>query len=225
MCPPTVLLRIEFTASDSLQPMGELLPRLSTLTSSSAQVSHPLARRKRQASLVSLRLLSPPDPRVPRWAPAGARWNGTRRYISVALFLKSPSAGVTRYPCPVEPGLSSQRAFRPRRATACFTRHTILQELGAVVNESSQPAGQNMFVILPLKCYNNTDQNCVRRGRGHMTLEEYLGTLAGKTVAVIGVGVSNTPLIRLLRGAGSPSPPAIRRTGRPWVLWRRSWRP
>ena len=31
----------------------------------------------------------------------------TRRYISVALFLKSPSAGVTRYPCPVEPGLSS----------------------------------------------------------------------------------------------------------------------
>ena len=32
LCPPTVLLRIEFTASDSLQPMGELLPRLSTLT-------------------------------------------------------------------------------------------------------------------------------------------------------------------------------------------------
>ena len=32
LCPPTVLLRIEFTASDSLQPMGELLPRLSILT-------------------------------------------------------------------------------------------------------------------------------------------------------------------------------------------------
>ena len=30
--PIPVLLRIEFTASDSLQPMGELLPRLSTLT-------------------------------------------------------------------------------------------------------------------------------------------------------------------------------------------------
>ena len=29
------------------------------------------------------------------------------RYFSVALFLKSPSAGVTRYPCPMEPGLSS----------------------------------------------------------------------------------------------------------------------
>jgi len=36
-----------------------------------------------------------------------------RRYISVALFLKSPSAGVTRYPCPMEPGLSSCAAFRP----------------------------------------------------------------------------------------------------------------
>ena len=32
LCPPAVLLRIEFTASDSLQPMGELLPRLSILT-------------------------------------------------------------------------------------------------------------------------------------------------------------------------------------------------
>ena len=30
-----------------------------------------------------------------------------RRYISVALVLGSPPAGVTRYPCPVEPGLSS----------------------------------------------------------------------------------------------------------------------
>ena len=38
--------------------------------------------------------------------PADAQ-TPSRRYISVALFLKSPSAGVTRYPCPVEPGLSS----------------------------------------------------------------------------------------------------------------------
>ena len=30
-----------------------------------------------------------------------------RRYISVALFLGSPPADVIRYPCPVEPGLSS----------------------------------------------------------------------------------------------------------------------
>ena len=34
------------------------------------------------------------------------------RYLSVALVLRSPSAGVTRYPCPVEPGLSSPAAFQ-----------------------------------------------------------------------------------------------------------------
>ena len=34
------------------------------------------------------------------------------RYLSVALVLRSPSAGVTRYPCPVEPGLSSSGGFR-----------------------------------------------------------------------------------------------------------------
>lgn len=35
-----------------------------------------------------------------------------------------------------------------------------------------------------------------------MTLNEYLNTLRGKSVAVIGIGVSNVPLIRLLRAAG-----------------------
>ncbi len=35
-----------------------------------------------------------------------------------------------------------------------------------------------------------------------MTIQEYLASLRGKTVAVIGVGVSNRPLIRLLREAG-----------------------
>ena len=34
------------------------------------------------------------------------------RYLSVALVLRFPSAGVTRYPCPVEPGLSSSGSFR-----------------------------------------------------------------------------------------------------------------
>ena len=67
VAPIAVLLRIEFTATDTFEPSGELLPRLSTLTAQQA----------------------------------------AQRYISVALFLKSPSAGVTRYPCPVEPGLSS----------------------------------------------------------------------------------------------------------------------
>ena len=36
IAPIPVLLRIEFTASDTLEPMGELLPRLSTLTSEEA---------------------------------------------------------------------------------------------------------------------------------------------------------------------------------------------
>lgn len=35
-----------------------------------------------------------------------------------------------------------------------------------------------------------------------MTLNEYLNTLRGRSVAVIGIGVSNVPLIRLLRAAG-----------------------
>ena len=44
------------------------------------------------------------------------------RYISVALFLGSPPAGVTRYPCPVEPGLSSQMGLspHPRGCPACL---------------------------------------------------------------------------------------------------------
>ena len=36
-----------------------------------------------------------------------------------------------------------------------------------------------------------------------MTLKEYLHTLKGRRAAVIGIGVSNTPLIRLLLGAGA----------------------
>ena len=35
-----------------------------------------------------------------------------------------------------------------------------------------------------------------------MTIQEYLQTLKEKRVVVIGVGVSNTPLIRILREAG-----------------------
>ena len=35
-----------------------------------------------------------------------------------------------------------------------------------------------------------------------MTLKEYLAGLKGKTVAVIGIGVSNTPLIKMLLRTG-----------------------
>ena len=40
--------------------------------------------------------------------PYHVKW----RYISVAFVRGLPLAGVTRYPCPMEPGLSSRRAFR-----------------------------------------------------------------------------------------------------------------
>ena len=52
----TVLLRIEFTATDASTPMRALLPHVSTLTSS-AQTSYPSLRRKRQSSCIPLRLL------------------------------------------------------------------------------------------------------------------------------------------------------------------------
>ena len=61
-----------------------------------------------------------------------------RRYISVALFLKSPSAGVTRYPCPVEPGLSSSAGFRLASATVQSTRRFIVQNPGENVNGKSR---------------------------------------------------------------------------------------
>ena len=54
-CPSTALLRIEFTATDSSQPSGELLPHLSTLTSP-AQVSYPSLPPK-ESSLIPPRLL------------------------------------------------------------------------------------------------------------------------------------------------------------------------
>ena len=52
----------------------------------------------------------------------GALLREMRRYLSVALVLGSPPAGVTRYPCPVKPGLSSRTGFRPVPAAARLTR-------------------------------------------------------------------------------------------------------
>ena len=59
--------------------------------------------------------------------PADAQ-TPSRRYISVALFLKSPSAGVTRYPRPMEPGLSSRTGFRHVPATVRRTRRLYCSE-------------------------------------------------------------------------------------------------
>ena len=51
---------------------------------------------------------------LPRLSILTGRRKAGRRSISVALFLGSPPAGVTRYPCPAEPGLSSQTGLSPR---------------------------------------------------------------------------------------------------------------
>ena len=101
-CFPTVLLRIEFTAMSSFQSSGELLPHLSTLT---LGVTSFISFASPQAAKLD-HFAAPPLPTETTLLGFG-RSPTTRRYISVALFLKSPSAGVTRYPCPVEPGLSS----------------------------------------------------------------------------------------------------------------------
>ena len=45
-----------------------------------------------------------------------------RRYISVALSLGSPPAAVSRYSCPMEPGLSSGEAFRLSSAAVQLAR-------------------------------------------------------------------------------------------------------
>ena len=55
------------------------------------------------------------------------------RYLSVALVLRSPSAGVTRYPCPMEPGLSSSGAFRPPSAAVQPRRKNIVTQSGPIV--------------------------------------------------------------------------------------------
>ena len=51
-----------------------------------------------------------------------------QRYISVALVLGSPPAGVTRYPYPVKPGLSSRSAFQPLPAAVRPGRGNIVAQ-------------------------------------------------------------------------------------------------
>ena len=70
--------------------------------------------------------LSPADGRalISAFPPLLVRRN--QRYISVALVRGSPLAGVTRYPCPVEPGLSSRDSFRSARAAVRPARRNIL---------------------------------------------------------------------------------------------------
>ena len=59
-----------------------------------------------------------------------------RRYISVALVLGFPPAGVTRYPCPMKPGLSSSAAFQLASAAVRPGRGNIVQQIGRIVKYS-----------------------------------------------------------------------------------------
>lgn len=57
-----------------------------------------------------------------------------------------------------------------------------------------------------------------------MTLREYIDRLRGKTVAVIGIGVSNTPLLRLLLREGISVTACDRSSRESWAHWPASWR-
>ena len=61
---------------------------------------------------------------LPHLSTLTVRRIAAQRFISVALFLRSLWAGVTRYPCPAEPGLSSCTAFR-RCARDCPFRSRV----------------------------------------------------------------------------------------------------
>ena len=69
---------------------------------------------------------------------------GARRYISVALVRGSPLAGVTRYPCPVEPGLSSCTGFRlvpavVRPTHGAYCSHLFRLSQVVLVNTEQKP--------------------------------------------------------------------------------------
>ena len=82
--------------------------------------------------------------------PLPHRRKADGRYISVALFLKSPSAGVTRYPCPVEPGLSSWTGFRPVPATIQRTRRiNSIQTAAESQRKFTERGGSAAFYPVP----------------------------------------------------------------------------
>ena len=67
------------------------------------------------------------------FSPLPHRLGPVRRYLSVALVLGSPPAGVTRYPCPAEPGLSSSSAFRHESAAVRPGRGNIVTQESQIV--------------------------------------------------------------------------------------------
>ena len=82
-----------------------------------------------------------------RWALMGPRFGGERRYLSVALVLGFPPAGVTRYSCPVEPGLSSSAAFRHASAAVRPGCGNIVPQHGPIVKCLAKSFGTGYTVI------------------------------------------------------------------------------
>ena len=113
---------------------------------------------------------------LPRLSTLTALCGHKQRYISVALFLRSPSADVIRYPCPVQPGLSSCPKARDRlhqSQIALYRKKSAHRQTGTckfVENHSILSSNKG-------GCY------------AFMTaLEQYLGGLSDKRVGVIGAG-------------------------------------
>ena len=69
------------------------------------------------------------------------------RYLSVALVLGSPPAGVTCYPCPVKPGLSSSAAFRPASAAVRPSRVAIVPQIKPIVKCLAN-SFENVYTII-----------------------------------------------------------------------------
>ena len=94
--------------------------------------------------------LSPADGRalISAFPPLLVRMN--QRYISVALVRGSPLAGVTRYPCPVEPGLSSRTSFRSARAAVRPAQQCIVTSDTALVKQN----GHKIVVFGAGRVYN-----------------------------------------------------------------------
>ena len=94
-----------------------------------------------------------------------------RESISVALVRGLPLAGVTRYPCPVEPGLSSRTAFRLVPAVVRPAHRRLFY--------SFYPAkSTNILVIGAEKGYNKIDrQKGFRRLRQQHMVSEACGRI------------------------------------------------
>ena len=98
------------------------------------------------------------------------------RYFSVALFLKSPSADVIRYPCPMEPGLSSPGGLSAYRArlSSLLTNCIIPQSAGPC--QCAHTAGPCMEKTRSVSnsALHETFEKCVKINKWDCKLHSFL---------------------------------------------------